>query len=137
MYRGCETFFQAITPNIIFYLLANYRISFSACRPACPCSPHFGKAQGMVFSLTRLCLICSYIFTWHLPSTNCYLLFPLSARSLPHLMAPCHPGTCCSPLALTHSCLRKDPSEGEALMRSKEECLLWAACVWLQVLSQL
>lgn len=76
MYRGCETFFQAITLNIIFYLPANYRISFSACRPTCPCSPHFGEAQGMVLSLTRLCLICSYIFTWHLPSTNYYLLFP-------------------------------------------------------------
>lgn len=76
MYRGCETFFQAITLNIIFYLPANYRISFSACRLARPCSPHFGEARGMVLSLTQLCLICSYIFTWHLPRTNYYLLFP-------------------------------------------------------------
>lgn len=90
MYRGCETFFQAITLNIIFYLPANYRISFSACRPARPCSPHFGDARGTVLSLTQLCLICSYIFPWHLPSTSYYLLSPppFSAYSPPHFTPP-------------------------------------------------
>lgn len=43
MDRGCETLFRAITLKIIFYLPANYRISLSACRPACPCSPHSGR----------------------------------------------------------------------------------------------
>lgn len=139
MYRGCETLFRAITLNIIFYLPANYRISFSACRPVRPCSPHFGEARGMVPSLTRLCLICSYIFTWHLPSKNRSLLFPpLFAYCLPHISAPSHPGTCCSPVAVTHPCVHTHPSKWEsgAGERQQGSALLWAARAWLQVLSQ-
>lgn len=88
MQRGCETFFRAITLNIIFYLPANYRISFSACRPACPCSPHFAEAQGTTLSLTRLCLICSYISNWHLPSAKCCTLSPIPALFPPPHHSP-------------------------------------------------
>lgn len=127
MYQGCETFFRAITLNIIFYLPANYRISFSACRPARLCSPHCGEAQGMVLSLTRLCLICSYIFTWHLPSTNCYLLFaPLCIFPSPRHGPPL---TRDPPLSLSSQAPLSLPGPlqggSSAAEHLKAECFAW------------
>lgn len=135
-------FFRAITLNIIFYLPANYRISFSACRPARPCSPHFGEAQGMALSLTRLCLICFYISTWHLPSTNHRVLFPPPCVfPSPRRSPSSHPGTCCCPPAATHPhpCLCRHPPLGrpDADEPSKGGAWLSASCAGLQTLSQL
>lgn len=116
MYRGCETLFRAITLNIIFYLPANYRISFSACRPARPCSPHFGEARGMVPSLTRLCLICSYIFTWHLPSKNHSLLFPPSLHiAFPTSLPPLIRGPAALPWRLHIPVFTNIPPSGKAV----------------------
>lgn len=89
----------------------------------------------MALSLTRLCLICSYIFNWHLPSTKYHLLLP----PLCIFSGPLH-----SPFSSRDVLLSLGSCSSLSLATSKEDvlmsilkgsALLWAARAWLQVLS--